>query len=204
MNCNVIMDLLPMYIDKCCSAETAELIDEHLKGCENCRRALNEMSGSEAEFSASAPSPSPKKPSRVNEWRASVVQSVSLFVSFALIIAGVMFEAATPMGEKNGAWLFALIIPATAFLLGLANLYFIRFYKSRKGFALASCCITLVLAALGFYWGLTHYGVIGMIGAGKLSSSLAWGIGAGAGITALLCAGAALLSVFYAKALGKE
>ena len=202
MNCNVIKDLIPLYIDKCCSEETGRLVEEHIAGCESCRRVLEEMTGEAAE--AEAPSPVPAKSSRVNEWRASVIQSASLFISFAMIIAGVMFEAATPTGEKNGAWLFALIIPATAFMLGLANLYFVRFYKSRRGFALASSCITFVLALLGFYWGVTHYGVMGAIGTTGLSSSLAWGIGVGIALTFALSAAAAVLANVYAKSLGKE
>ena len=202
MNCNVIKDLIPLYIDKCCSEETGRLVEEHLAGCESCRRVLKDMTGDAAE--TVTPSPATVRIGRVNEWRASIIQSASLFISFAMIIAGVMFEAATPTGEKNGAWLFALIIPATAFLLGLANLYFIRFYKSRRGFALASSCITFVLALLGFYWGITHYGVIGAIGAAGISSSLAWGIGVGILLTFALCAAAAVLSNVYAKSLGKE
>lgn len=202
MNCNIVKDLIPLYIDKCCSAETEKLVDEHIAECGSCRRVFNEMSADTAKAAAS--SPTPVKFERVNEWRASIIQSAALFISFAMIIAGVMFEAATPMGDKNGAWLFALIIPATAFLLGLANLYFVRFYKSRKGFALASCSITFVLALLGLYWGITHYGVMGMIGTVGLSSSLAWGLGAGIALTIVLCAASSLLANVYARSLGKE
>ncbi|WP_138753947.1 zf-HC2 domain-containing protein [Paenibacillus sinopodophylli] len=37
LKCEVIKDLLPLYIDKVCSRESATLIEEHLAGCSSCR-----------------------------------------------------------------------------------------------------------------------------------------------------------------------
>ena len=36
--CNVIIDLLPLYNEGICSDESREIIEEHLKECENCSR----------------------------------------------------------------------------------------------------------------------------------------------------------------------
>ena len=41
--CNVIQDLLPQYHDGVCSDETRELVEEHLRECENCRSILAEI-----------------------------------------------------------------------------------------------------------------------------------------------------------------
>ena len=41
--CSVIRDLLPLYHDDVCSPESRELIEEHLKECEDCRRILEEL-----------------------------------------------------------------------------------------------------------------------------------------------------------------
>ena len=82
MNCNVIRDLIPLYIDDCCSEDTAKLVDKHLKECEGCLRVYNEMRCDTAV--RAEPSPAPKAASRVNEWRASIMQSLGLFFSFAL------------------------------------------------------------------------------------------------------------------------
>lgn len=38
INCNIIKDLLPSYIDELCSTESKQLIEEHFKECENCKR----------------------------------------------------------------------------------------------------------------------------------------------------------------------
>ena len=202
MNCNVIRDLIPLYIDECCSDDTAKLVDKHLKECEDCLRVYNEMRCETA--MRAEPSPAPKAASRVNEWRASIMQSLGLFFSFALIILGVTMEAASPEGTANGAWLFGLIIPATAFMLGLANLYFVRLYKSRRAFASASAVITAVIATAAFVWGVVHYGVLPLISSGAISSSLVLGLAVGAALSVIVCVIAYILSNAYAKALGKE
>lgn len=43
LNCNVISDLLPLYIDEVCSPESRELVETHLEECEACRQALEQM-----------------------------------------------------------------------------------------------------------------------------------------------------------------
>lgn len=44
MNCNIIRDLLPIYIDGLTSEETAIEIKEHLHGCVECTKLFEEMS----------------------------------------------------------------------------------------------------------------------------------------------------------------
>ena len=43
--CGVIRDLLVLYVSEECSEDTRELVEEHLKSCESCRRALEELKG---------------------------------------------------------------------------------------------------------------------------------------------------------------
>ena len=38
LSCNIVMDLTSLYKDSLASEETAAAIEEHLKGCPNCRR----------------------------------------------------------------------------------------------------------------------------------------------------------------------
>lgn len=40
MSCNVIYDLLPLYLDGLCSKESKQMIEEHLESCEECKKAL--------------------------------------------------------------------------------------------------------------------------------------------------------------------
>ena len=43
MKCEIIRDLLPSYIDGLTSEESNQAIEEHLEGCRECRRYLEEM-----------------------------------------------------------------------------------------------------------------------------------------------------------------
>ncbi len=42
-DCNVIKDLLPIYIDNCCSIESKQLVDEHLEECKKCKDSYEYM-----------------------------------------------------------------------------------------------------------------------------------------------------------------
>ena len=43
MNCDIIRDLLPLYHDGVCSAESRRAVEAHLETCENCRKTLAAM-----------------------------------------------------------------------------------------------------------------------------------------------------------------
>lgn len=43
IGCEVIRDLLPSYIDEICSEETVKLVEEHFKGCQECRALAERM-----------------------------------------------------------------------------------------------------------------------------------------------------------------
>ena len=201
MKCEIIRDLMPLVIDECCSEDSAALVREHIAGCGSCRAEFELMRRETPGMTV--PARHATKLGRIDEWRASIMQSLALFVSFALITLATGFEAASPEGDGNGAWLFALIIPATAFLLSLANLYFIRVYRSRRAFRIGSLLITAAISAAAFIWGMLHYGVMG---SAKTSGDpvIIRSIVIGLALTALACAASFLLANFYAKNLGKE
>lgn len=43
ISCNVIQDLLPLYMDQAVSEDSRILVEEHLKECQKCRTCLSEM-----------------------------------------------------------------------------------------------------------------------------------------------------------------
>lgn len=43
MNCNIIKDLFPSYIDGICSEDTSRVVEEHIHHCEKCRKYLEMM-----------------------------------------------------------------------------------------------------------------------------------------------------------------
>ena len=129
-------------------------------------------------------------------WEESVLQSVMLFVSFAIITLGVILEGSTPTGNTNGLWAVALIVPATGYLLSLANWFFLRVYKNRKIFSVCSCLATLGITLLGYGWATIHYA-----GGIAMSSPLVW---CGVVLSAVFCVLSKVLSNQYALLLGRE
>lgn len=49
LDCNVICDLLPLYVDQICSNESRALVDEHLTECRDCSALLQQMLSTEME-----------------------------------------------------------------------------------------------------------------------------------------------------------
>ena len=47
--CDIVQDLLPLYIDGICSDASRQMIDEHLKGCPDCSAVLRKLHNSEIE-----------------------------------------------------------------------------------------------------------------------------------------------------------
>lgn len=43
ISCNIIGDLLPLYVDGAVSEDTKKLVEEHLADCEECKKAAEEM-----------------------------------------------------------------------------------------------------------------------------------------------------------------
>ena len=193
MDCNVIRDLLPLYVDGCCSEESAKLVAEHLEVCESCRTVYHQM-GEVCRVCEEKQNLVSLR--RVSDWKASLLQSVMLFASFAIITLGVILEGSTPMGKTNGLWAVALIVPATGYLLSLAHWFFVRVYRSRKMFSTGSCITTLGITLLGYVWALLHYG-----GRIDLASGLVW---VGGGLSAVFCVLSKVLSNQYALLLGRE
>ena len=51
MKCEMIRDLLPLYIDGLTSKESNQEIEKHLKNCEECQKYYQEMTGGIDNFS---------------------------------------------------------------------------------------------------------------------------------------------------------
>ena len=43
INCNIVRDLIPSYVDDICSDESRELVEKHIKECEECRKMVASM-----------------------------------------------------------------------------------------------------------------------------------------------------------------
>ena len=205
MNCEIIKDLIPLYIDRCCSEESANEVEKHLKECENCKSIFDMMNSEN--LKEKNESFEIKKLSKINERKASVLQSVLLFISFIVMTVGVTLEAKTPLGTENGFWAFTLIIPATGFLLSFANWFFIRIYKNKKIFSVCSFIVNAAITFFFFICGIFYYNVpslyfISETGFSGLDVLLFFGYGIFA--SAVFCAVSKIFSLRYAEMLGKD
>ena len=209
MNCDIVKDLIPLYIDGCCSEESEKAVEEHIRDCGDCKKLLEDMKSSSDVITVSE---SPKTFSKLNDWKASVLQSILLFFSFALITIGVALEARTGSGLMNGFWAFNLVIPATGFMLSLANWYFIRIYKSRKSFSFFSLIATLGITLCAYIWSGFHYELnllewfseCNFVELLDVMQGILFLNGFGIVLTIVLCVLSKTLSNQYAKMLGKE
>ncbi|MGE7945442.1 zf-HC2 domain-containing protein [Lysinibacillus sp. NPDC093688] len=87
MNCNIIKDLCPSYIDGICSEDTSRVVEEHIHHCEECRLYLEVMEQPtntilpEEVMAAKAPF------KRINKKRRIQV-FISILLTFMLTIIG--------------------------------------------------------------------------------------------------------------------
>lgn len=197
MNCNIIKDLIPLYIDDCCSEESAALVQTHIENCKSCRELYETL---QTPYDSIPAISAPKSFGKINEWKASLLQSALLFISFTIITIGVALEAVTPVGLDNGLWALSLIIPATGFMLSLTNWFFVRLYRTRKIFSNCSAFTTLASIICGYIWAIFHY----ELHITELLHDIVsfYGIGALLSVTLVVCS--KLLSNKYTSLLGKE
>jgi hypothetical protein len=214
MNCNIIKDLLPLYIDDCCSEETRELVKEHLDSCAECNAMYLEMSSSTV-LETSVSTPNHMK--RVNDWRASILQSLLFFILFGAITLGVALEASTDYNQlTNGYFAFNIVLPATGFMLSLANWHFVRLYRSKKVFSRSSMLLTLAITFAAHIWCMGHYeiGLSNFLsffesnnmaeGLFSLAQATAFAFGCEIFLTVVFAIFSKTLSDKYAELLGKE
>lgn len=195
MNCNIINDLIPLYIDNCCSEETADEVKKHIENCDDCKKVFDSMTNTlvkeEKHFAT-------KKYTKINDWKASILQSVLFLLSFLLITAGVYVEAGTDYIDfGNGLAAFNAVVPATGFLLSLTNWYFVKLYPSRKVFSWCSCILSVVITVCATVWCSFHYNI-------SLINIFSFFFAPGILLTVLFAAASKVLSGIYAKMLGKE
>ena len=196
MNCNVIQDLLPLFVDRCCSEESAQLVKSHTARCVSCKKTLEAMEQSEPEL-FSEPSdalPRSKGVGKIHIAMASMLQAFLQFMGFAALVTAVALEAATPSGPDNGFWCIFLLAPFTAFLLSQANWYFLRLYRSRRAFAIGSGVLCLAFLIPGEIFALLNYSKV----------VFGWNLPAAVALTLLLSGLQIAASLSYAKLLGKE
>ena len=148
MDCNVIKDLIPLYIDGCCSPESADLVRAHIDGCEECR-SLWETMKQGPETAPSEPA-APKRMGRIREWKASVLQSALLFAHAMNSIINMFYAG---IGKAKWALLMStarqgyLFIPLVFILPPLFGTYGVASVQAAADLISLAISIPLMLKA---------------------------------------------------------
>ena len=89
-NCDIIRDLLPLYVDGVCSQESAKLVEEHLTDCQSCRELLDKLRGEEEIIPGSPSAAPPEDGAKVLERTARTVDVYKRQVEMGIdkILAG--------------------------------------------------------------------------------------------------------------------
>ena len=178
-DCDLIRDLLPLYLDGVCSDASRRAVKAHLAGCADCRRALAEM---EAGLDL---------PNIRRRWANSLLAAI-LLTALLFTAAGVMVEGGWHTLPQGRAALW-LVVPGVSFFLSLIHYFFAREYRSAPLFAAVSGGLTALLCLGGDALALWYY--------------RGWGQGGGGLLPCLLIALAAggvqlLLALLYGRWLG--
>lgn len=87
INCDMIKDLLPLYIDEKCSSDAVDAVEKHIKKCEECRHTLELMRDEQVKLKVGKDTKAKKpfkKVVRVTAWSCFGV----VCVSFLLCVFG--------------------------------------------------------------------------------------------------------------------
>lgn len=111
--CNIIQDILPLYAENMVTSDTADFVEEHLKGCEACRTEYERTKESQPAQEKTSAAPLLKlsrklKAKRIQTIILTAVFVIALFVSaFAVLDAPIYFPYSEglvtlePLGDKG-------------------------------------------------------------------------------------------------------
>lgn len=171
-DCNIIGDLLPLYIDGACSQQSSEMIEEHLKECKSCSILCESMRESETQIDKEIQ----KERDEVLSTQAKFFKKRSIFAGsiiagiFAIpILACLIVNLATGAGLT---WFFivlaAMLVPASVTIVPLM-------VPEKKGlWTFGSFCgsLTILLAVCSIYSGSSWFFVAfsGLLVLGSLTA----------------------------------
>ena len=91
--CSIIRDLLPLYAEKMVSSDTADFVEEHLKGCEACRKEYEKTKEPQRASEAPAAAPLFKLRRKMKFKKIQTVALTAVFVTALLVSAFAVLDA---------------------------------------------------------------------------------------------------------------
>lgn len=137
--CDVVQDLLPLYVDGVCSADSRQLVDAHLAECDDCRRVLADLQESETEVAFHADAKAVIRAHNKHQSKTALALGILISV-FLTGVMGVMLYV-TLKGWSD--WQTTITVGAS--LLFLAGLTAVPLLASSKRLTKAIVFSTLAL-----------------------------------------------------------
>ena len=118
ISCNVCKDLLPIYVDKLCSEESEQLVENHLSGCEDCRNTYEAMTDK-----ISVPKIDEEEKDKTDEFKLNLNKKWHRFLTTRAIAISTIS-----------------IVGLAAIILGIYFLFFHYYYVSGKDIGIVNLC----------------------------------------------------------------
>lgn len=107
INCNIVRDILPLYVDDVVCDDTKILVEEHLEHCEDCQKELEKLMRdivlpSSADIQLQEAQTLKKFKKRMN-WRQRMIAFISVLMTAVLLIGGwyVLFQHGLPASTDD-------------------------------------------------------------------------------------------------------
>ncbi|MBR6801209.1 MAG: zf-HC2 domain-containing protein [Eubacteriaceae bacterium] len=222
--CNIIRDILPLYVEKMLSSDTEEFVNNHLMECEECRESLREIQDQEIAPEKThedeiKPLTELKKKVRLRNILIGIISSVcTLFLGFGIFFPTITINntdySVVFLGLLLAVMFFGLqlifcikaqktwmkFVPLYTILIGFAGCGAMAVYRPYEGSIIGLVlAVVLIIAALGECVAWIVYGFIHRIGApeDKHESGRKWGLRIAAVSIVLVIA----VNVFYSSGL---
>ena len=98
LDCNVVLDLLPLYHDNVVSETTQKLVDEHLENCESCRKEYESLTNEiTIESDVNITKNKFKNTMRKYKRNRFIVSAISVIAICTLVIGGYFYQVQMPI-----------------------------------------------------------------------------------------------------------
>lgn len=151
IECYIVQDLLPLYIDHACSKQTTEDIEGHLQSCESCKKLYEEMS---SDICSALQTPEFDSRKIFRHAKKSVL---AIILALAAVISCFVINA-------GGAWMGGRADISNLIVTILYVIFWSVFSVRSRGYvplvkvSFAISCITFVSAAAGLIARALHIG----------------------------------------------
>ncbi len=100
--CNIIRDLLPLYVENIVSSDTAAFVEEHLKGCEACRKEYETNKEPQATQKISDAAPLLKLSRKMKVRKIQTIALTAIFVIALFVSAFAVLDAPIYLPYSEG------------------------------------------------------------------------------------------------------